>query len=202
MALARRPKLALFSRSVPSDGVNRPNRRRQRGVRILGVGRPLILAPDGTTVRAQSVSGNPFVYTGRRLDQETGLYHYRARYYDASLGRFLSRDPMGEKAGLNWYCYVGDRPTSHVDPSGLFDPVFFGGGAGTLTAGGTGGVLGGTTTVGGGGMITTTATAGTTATALAPGTVTVTGGSGLSTQRSRGLFRPLLANLKQQTRSA
>lgn len=38
---------------------------------------------------------NPFQYTGREFDTETGLYYYRARYYDPSTGRFLSEDPIG-----------------------------------------------------------------------------------------------------------
>jgi RHS repeat-associated protein len=38
---------------------------------------------------------NPFQYAGRELDSETGLYYYRARYYDQTAGRFLSEDPIG-----------------------------------------------------------------------------------------------------------
>ena len=40
-----------------------------------------------------SIVGNPYGFTGRRLDPETGLYYYRARYYDAKMGRFLQKDP-------------------------------------------------------------------------------------------------------------
>src|SRR5437899_8257916 len=47
---------------------------------------------------------NPFQYTGREADSETGLYYYRARYYDPSTGRFLSEDPM-RYAGGNINCY-------------------------------------------------------------------------------------------------
>ncbi len=39
--------------------------------------------------------GQPFRYTGRRYDTETGLYYYRARYYSSELGRFLQTDPIG-----------------------------------------------------------------------------------------------------------
>jgi RHS repeat-associated protein len=38
---------------------------------------------------------NPFRYTGREFDAETGLYYYRARYYDPATGRFISEDPIG-----------------------------------------------------------------------------------------------------------
>lgn len=63
--------------------------------------------------------GNPYRYTGRRLDVETGLYYYRARYYSVTLGRFLQPDPAGFVDGLNLYAYVGNDPLNFVDPTGL-----------------------------------------------------------------------------------
>ena len=62
---------------------------------------------------------NPFQYTGRELDSETGLYYYRARYYDQTTGRFLGEDPMGFQAGVNFYAYTLNSPTNLIDPSGL-----------------------------------------------------------------------------------
>ena len=62
----------------------------------------------------------PFAYTGREWDAATGLYHYRARAYDAETGRFLQEDPIGFAAGdLNIYRYVLSNPLSYTDPSGL-----------------------------------------------------------------------------------
>jgi RHS repeat-associated protein len=62
-----------------------------------------------------------FGYTGREWDGETGQYYYRARYYDARVGRFLSTDPIGFTAGdANLYRYVGNSPTNWVDPYGLY----------------------------------------------------------------------------------
>jgi RHS repeat-associated protein len=62
---------------------------------------------------------NPFRYTGRELDPETGLYYYRARYYDPATGRFLSEDPLQFEAGTNFYRYVSNNPLVLRDPSGL-----------------------------------------------------------------------------------
>ena len=61
-----------------------------------------------------------FGYTGREFDEETGQYYYRARYYDAPVGRFISEDPIGFEAGdANVYRYVLNSPTNFTDPSGL-----------------------------------------------------------------------------------
>lgn len=71
----------------------------------------------------QSSIGNPYLFAGRRYDPETGLYYYRARFYDPARGRFLQRDPIGiwtDEANLgNGYTYVGNNPLNWVDPVGL-----------------------------------------------------------------------------------
>jgi RHS repeat-associated protein len=43
---------------------------------------------------AHSAIGNPWMFTGRQVDEETGVYFYRARYYDPLKDRFLQRDPL------------------------------------------------------------------------------------------------------------
>jgi len=58
---------------------------------------------------------------GRETDQSY-LYYYRARYYDPTMQRFLSRDPIEFEAGdFNFYRYVGNDSVNKVDPSGLFN---------------------------------------------------------------------------------
>jgi RHS repeat-associated protein len=61
----------------------------------------------------------PYTFTARELDPETGLYFYRARYYEPAIGRFLQRDPIGLAAGPNAYTYAGNMPATFVDPLGL-----------------------------------------------------------------------------------
>jgi RHS repeat-associated protein len=63
---------------------------------------------------------NPFHYTAREFDAETGLRYYRARYYDPAAGRFVSEDPIGFSGdGTNFYIYVDNNPVVLIDPSGL-----------------------------------------------------------------------------------
>jgi RHS repeat-associated protein len=63
-------------------------------------------------------------FAGREYDKETGLYYYRARYYDPSLGRFISQDPIGFGGqDANLYRYVGNNPVNATDPSGLIAAI-------------------------------------------------------------------------------
>ena len=74
--------------------------------------------PFGETAAASAL-GNPYRYTGRRYDPETGLYYHRSRYYSATLGRFLEVDPIGLAGGMNLYAYVHNNPLRWVDPMGM-----------------------------------------------------------------------------------
>jgi RHS repeat-associated protein len=80
-------------------------------------GKVTVLDGNGTprTVN-ESLYGNPWTFTGRRLDGETGLMQYRARMYDVGLGRFVSRDPAGYVDGYNLLAAV--FVPKGVDPSG------------------------------------------------------------------------------------
>ncbi len=77
-------------------------------------------------------SDNPFQYNGREND-ETGLYYYRARYYNPAMKRFISEDPIGLGGGINFYVYVGNSPVNWIDPWGLI-------GIGAIVKGGKNGV--------------------------------------------------------------
>jgi len=61
----------------------------------------------------------PYTFTSREFDPETGLYYYRARAYDPSIGRFLSEDPIRFNGGdINLYPYVMNNPVNLTDPTG------------------------------------------------------------------------------------
>jgi RHS repeat-associated protein len=61
-----------------------------------------------------------FGYAGMLYNPATGLYLTKYREYSPAVGRWLSRDPAGESAGINLYAYVGGNPVSYVDPYGLW----------------------------------------------------------------------------------
>ena len=67
---------------------------------------------------AESAIGNPYMFTGRRYDRETGLYYYRARYYDPDTGRFIQRDNAGYIDGVNLYSYCRNNPINRTDRFG------------------------------------------------------------------------------------
>ncbi len=65
--------------------------------------------PFGNTSVTGAATTNSFAYTGRELDA-TGLYFYRARYYNPQLQRFISEDPIGFSGDINLYAYAGNSP--------------------------------------------------------------------------------------------
>ena len=67
----------------------------------------------------QSAIGNRFLWQGREYSWATGLYYFRARWYDPVTGRWLSNDPIGISGGLNQYVFCGNNPVNARDPSGL-----------------------------------------------------------------------------------
>ncbi len=77
--------------------------------------------------RASPEHGNFFFFTGQRYDDQSGLYYFRNRFYEARAGRFISRDPVGL---MPLFPYCLNRPEGMTDPLGLefdatdtFDPL-------------------------------------------------------------------------------
>ena len=83
-------------------------------------------SPYGEASALGPEEDNSLQYTGRENDG-TGLYYYRARYYDPLLKRFISEDPIGVIAGPNYYAYVNGKPIRYTDPDGkilqILEPV-------------------------------------------------------------------------------
>ncbi len=75
-------------------------------------------APFGAVAVMGDTDLNAAMFTGRERD-DSGLYYYRARYYDPDSQRFLAEDPLGFLAGdPNLYAYVSNAPTNYTDPTG------------------------------------------------------------------------------------
>jgi RHS repeat-associated protein len=77
--------------------------------------------PFGELLRATGpmAKANPFRFSTKYQDNETGLLYYGYRFYDPNTGRWLSRDPIEEEGGLNLYAYVFNNPVNQFDPFGL-----------------------------------------------------------------------------------
>jgi RHS repeat-associated protein len=77
----------------------------------------------GKLIASTGATPNPYLYTGERFDADLGLYHLRARHYDAERGRFVSVDPypgqIDEPISLHKYLYAHADPVNLIDPSGL-----------------------------------------------------------------------------------
>ena len=84
----------------------------------------------------ESQLGNPYSFTGREHDSETGLHYHRARYYDPNIARWISEEPLGID-GPNLYWYALNNPVLQTDPYGLWAFTATVGGTGFLGVGGT-----------------------------------------------------------------
>lgn len=78
--------------------------------------------PFGEVLRATGAMAktNPFRFSTKYQDDESDLLYYGYRYYNASTGRWVSRDPVEEKGGFNLYAFVADNPVCTSDRLGLF----------------------------------------------------------------------------------
>lgn len=79
--------------------------------------------PSGVQIRSEvldtAVENNPFRFSTKYHDVETGLVYHDTRYYSPSLGRFINRDTIGEQGGLNLYAYVSNRVPNTWDRLGM-----------------------------------------------------------------------------------
>lgn len=76
--------------------------------------------PNGRTTLVSGSNIATFQYTGDYYHQTSALYLTKYRAFDPNTGRWLSRDPVAEKGGLNLYGYVGNDPEDNIDRKGLY----------------------------------------------------------------------------------
>ena len=78
--------------------------------------------PFGRVDGTPSYSEN-YKFTGKPVSQTTGLYYDYQRWYDPTIGRFISQDPfaghLSDPQSLNPYAYASNAPTTNIDPTGL-----------------------------------------------------------------------------------
>jgi len=74
-------------------------------------------SPFGELLRTEGsyAANNPFRFSTKFTDDESGLVYYGARYYSPSLSRFINRDPIAEQGGLNLYGFCGNDGINHTD---------------------------------------------------------------------------------------
>ena len=79
--------------------------------------------PSGNLLQATGPAAalNPFGFSTKFTDRETGLIYYGLRYYYAALGRFINRDPIEELGGLNLYGFCGNDGVNRWDYLGMLD---------------------------------------------------------------------------------
>jgi RHS repeat-associated protein len=71
---------------------------------------------------------NRYRFSSKELHPSSGLYYYGFRFYEPNLQRWVNQDPIGERGGINLYAFVGNDPVNFVDPLGLLDYYYSGGG--------------------------------------------------------------------------
>jgi RHS repeat-associated protein len=105
----------------PHQGVSTKNQAWQPAPNVCNSTTALGLRAGWTGNRVRSFC------SGEQYDQDLGLYYLRARYYNPSTGRFLSRDPEAgdptDPQSLHKYLYAGGDPVNRIDPSGRADSI-------------------------------------------------------------------------------
>lgn len=105
--------------------------------RYTAFGEPEIYTPTGAKL-ATSAIDNPVLWNSRRYDADSNLYYYKYRHYKADIGRWLSRDPIEERGGVNLYGFVGNDVINLWDEYGQKECKYpvgsIGPGGGTVVA--------------------------------------------------------------------
>lgn len=73
---------------------------------------------DGEGIRLETAM-NPWRFSSKRYDSETNWIYFGRRYYDPTIGRWMTPDPLGQEGGPNLYTYVTNNPLTHFDLYGL-----------------------------------------------------------------------------------
>jgi len=86
-------------------------------------GNTTVFDGSGNPIQVSAI-GNRFAWQGREISWVTGLYFFRARWYEPVTGRWLSNDSIGISGGLNQYVFCANNPVNFTDPMGLcFDDI-------------------------------------------------------------------------------
>jgi RHS repeat-associated protein len=75
--------------------------------------------PFGKQVSKEGEMDHVTKFTGKDLDEDTGLYYFNARWYDQEVGRFVSEDPGKDPNSPNLYAYCWNNPLTVTDPTGM-----------------------------------------------------------------------------------
>ncbi len=88
-------------------------------------GNLLTVRDSSSAIIPQSALGNRYLFQGREYSWASGLYYFRARWYDPVTGRWLSNDPIGISGGLNQYVFCANNPVNMTDSFGLWNQGMF-----------------------------------------------------------------------------
>ncbi|MCI5142391.1 MAG: RHS repeat-associated core domain-containing protein, partial [Candidatus Electrothrix sp. ATG1] len=81
-----------------------------------------VYSPFGNLLTRTGSLDQPFRFSTKAFDEQTGLAYYGYRFYSPSVGRWINRDPIGEAGGINLYGFVQNNPIIFWDPFGLLNP--------------------------------------------------------------------------------
>jgi RHS repeat-associated protein len=75
----------------------------------------------GNLLKKTGTLDQPFRFSTKRYDDQTGSYYYGYRFYNPAIGKWMTRDPLGEAGGINLYGFVGNNPDNFIDLLGLIN---------------------------------------------------------------------------------